>query len=140
MFCSKKASVGTDDLLLSLSTERCSVLRLYRGVPPLLAKQLPYTIVQLTAFSFFVDKACVHALSPGFFTKNFLWSSYAYLETRDIRKGDLSHGQQLSVSVLCGVGAGVLSSLASQPGDTILSRINMAAKTGVDLLLSSMRA
>jgi len=30
----------------------------------------------------------------------------------------------------CGVAAGVLSSLASQPGDTILSRINMAAKTG----------
>ena len=38
--------------------------------------------------------------------------------------------QQLSISALCGVGAGVLSSLASQPGDTILSRINMAAKTG----------
>eukprot|EP01089_Gocevia_fonbrunei_P013796 TRINITY_DN361_c0_g1_i5.p1 TRINITY_DN361_c0_g1~~TRINITY_DN361_c0_g1_i5.p1 ORF type:complete len:313 (+),score=18.51 TRINITY_DN361_c0_g1_i5:137-1075(+) len=85
---------------------------LYRGLSPLLLKQLPYTIVQLTAFTYFVDKV------------------YRYLETRNIRKNNLNHAQQLSISVACGMGAGVLSSLASQPGDTILSRINMAAKTG----------
>lgn len=57
-------------------------------------------------------------------------SRYTYLETQNIAKNDLSHAQQLAISATCGIGAGVLSSLASQPGDTILSRINSAAKAG----------
>jgi hypothetical protein len=95
------------------SRDRLPFDSLYRGFPPLLAKQLPYTVVQLSAFTFFVEK------------------TYAYLEhSKGITKETLSKGKQLGISMACGVAAGVLSSLASQPGDTILSRINMAAKTG----------
>jgi solute carrier family 25 phosphate transporter 3 len=48
----------------------------------------------------------------------------------------MSGQAQIGISVVCGISAGVLSSLASHPADTILSRINMAAKSGAPLSLS----
>lgn len=69
-------------------------------------------MVQLTVFS--------HALNAAYST---ILPSMA-----GVTKADLSTSQQLAVSVSCGIVAGVASSLASHPGDTILSRINMAVK------------
>lgn len=88
---------------------RCSF---YRGLGPILLKQVPYTLTQLTAFSLLVDVA-YHQVLPGTFQK---------------QKEDLSSAQQLAVSIGCGATAGVISSIFSHPGDTILSRINMGRK------------
>ena len=45
-----------------------------------------------------------------------------------LHKADLSVSAQLGVSLTCGVGAGVISSIVSQPGDTVLTRINAGLK------------
>lgn len=82
------------------------VYGLYKGLTPILFKQVPYTMVQLTAFSLLTDYI------------------YAHL----VKKESLSKSQQLAVTVGAGAVAGAISSLASQPGDTILTRINKAAK------------
>jgi solute carrier family 25 phosphate transporter 3 len=82
---------------------------LYRGLPPLLAKQVPYTTVQLSVFSLLMDNV-------------YHWLGW--------RKQEHSLAGQLGVTVGCGVVAGVLSSLASHPADTVLSRINVALKQG----------
>jgi len=83
----------------------------YKGLPMLLAKQLPYTVTQLTVFSMLNDVF------------------YAQLLKRSNKsKTDLSTYQQLAVSVCCGIVAGVASAIASHPPDTVLSRLNMEAK------------
>jgi hypothetical protein len=101
-------------------------------------KQLPYTMVQLSAFTYFVDH--VYATTPqNVDSMELAWSltpchSYGFLDSRyGIQKSNMSKHSQISVSVGCGVGAGVLSAIASHPADTILSRINMAAKTGKEV-------
>jgi len=63
------------------------------------------------------------------FTKSVDWTYNSILPTYGITKADLSTAGQLGVSVGCGVVAGVTSAIASHPADTILSRINMIAKT-----------
>ncbi len=74
------------------------IFRIYRGLGPLLMKQLPYTIVQLTSFNLLIDQA------------------YHFLNRRyQMKKSDLNTTQQLSVSLMCGVFAGMLSSIASHP-------------------------
>jgi solute carrier family 25 phosphate transporter 3 len=85
----------------------------YRGLLPILSKQLPYTVTQLTVFSTAVDYVYSTAL-PRFGGGK--------------RKADLSVGAQLAVTVACGMLAGVTSSIASQPGDTVLTRINATLK------------
>ncbi len=83
----------------------------YKGLGMLLAKQLPYTVTQLTVFS---------KLNDVFYDQMFKYTKKS--------KADLSTSQQLGVSLCCGVVAGVASAIASHPPDTILSRINMEAK------------
>jgi len=87
-------------------------LGFYRGWAPLLCKQLPYTIVQLTVFS---------SLVGGVYE--------TWLPSMGIHKSTMSTSSQLAVSAACGVVAGVTSSIASQPGDTVLTRINSQLKT-----------
>src|SRR5438045_790008 len=86
--------------------------RYYKGFGILLAKQLPYTVTQLTVFSKLND----------------IFYSHLPKYTNKKSKSDLSTSQQLAVSLSCGVVAGVASAIASHPPDTILSRINMEAK------------
>jgi len=83
----------------------------YKGLAPILLKQVPYTMVQLAAFTTFVDlvySRLLPWLSPG------------------TTKNDLGAASQLSITMACGVTAGVLSAIVSHPQDTILSRINMS--------------
>ena len=82
----------------------------YKGLVPILLKQVPYTVVQLAAFTTFVD-ITYSSLVPRFLGKT---------------KKDLGPSSQLAVTLGCGVTAGVLSALVSHPQDTILSRINMS--------------
>jgi len=84
----------------------------YKGLGILLAKQLPYTVTQLTVFSKLND--VFYDQLPKYTNKK--------------SKSDLSTSQQLAVSLCCGVVAGVASAIASHPPDTVLSRINMEAK------------
>lgn len=84
---------------------------LYKGLGPLLAKQVPYTMTQLTVFSATLDtfyERVLPALRPHAHTKD-----------------SLSTSQQLAVSVGAGAIAGVASAITSHPADTVLSRINM---------------
>mmetsp|Transcript_6363 Transcript_6363/g.8850 ORF Transcript_6363/g.8850 Transcript_6363/m.8850 type:complete len:326 (+) Transcript_6363:205-1182(+) len=87
----------------------------YKGLPMLLAKQLPYTVTQLTVFSLLND--VFYEQLPKYSSKN--------------SKSDLSTSQQLTVSLACGIVAGVASAIASHPADTVLSRINMENKKAI---------
>jgi len=86
----------------------------YKGLGPILGKQLPYTITQLTVFSKCVD------LIYG-----------TILPRYNISKSDLSVASQLGISIGCGVIAGVTSSIASHPADTLLSKINAVHKQNI---------
>jgi solute carrier family 25 phosphate transporter 3 len=81
---------------------------LYRGLGPLLCKHYPYTMTQLSVFTYIVDQ-----------TYNKLLPRWGY------QKEKMTKPQQLGVSIGCGVVAGVAASLASHPGDTVLTRINL---------------
>ena len=72
---------------------------LFFGLPAILAKQVPYTVIQLSSFESFSA-----ALS-----------------------GKLS--DRLTISVAAALAAAFLSSLASQPGDTLLSIVNKTARS-----------
>jgi solute carrier family 25 phosphate transporter 3 len=85
----------------------------YKGLGPILCKQVPYTVTQLTVFSKVVDYMYSSAI-PNLF---------------GLTKDQMSPSQQLSTSVVCGVIAGIASSYASHPADTILSRINVKPET-----------
>jgi solute carrier family 25 phosphate transporter 3 len=81
----------------------------FKGLAPILCKQVPYTVTQLTVFSKCTDYVYLKLL-PKYF---------------GLTKDQMTSGQQLATSMTCGVIAGVVSSYASHPADTILSRINM---------------
>jgi solute carrier family 25 (mitochondrial phosphate transporter), member 3 len=84
----------------------------YRGLAPLLLKQLPYTVTQLTVFSFAAD-AMYERVIP---------------RLTGYQRSQLSTQVQLGVSIACGVMAGCTSSVVSHPADTILTRIFIASK------------
>jgi len=85
---------------------------LYRGLPPILFKQVPYTMTQFATFQYALD------------------GLYDYVTPRMLgkTKSEMTHGSQLVVSTSAGVTAGVVSAICSHPPDTVLSRINMARK------------
>jgi solute carrier family 25 phosphate transporter 3 len=80
----------------------------YRGIGPILFKQVPYTVTQITAFSLLVEKTYKDVLPSVF----------------GLRKEQLTTQQQLGISVLCGTLAGAASAVVSHPPDTLLSKIN----------------
>lgn len=82
----------------------------YKGLTPVLLKQVPYTMVQLATFTKSVD---------------FTYGTLVPFFKPGARKEDLNVYAQLGISLSCGVFAGVLSAIVSHPPDTILSRINM---------------
>ncbi|CAM9244635.1 unnamed protein product [Ectocarpus fasciculatus] len=76
------------------------VAALTRGLPAVLAKQIPYTVTKLVTFDYLVRKVASLVSRNG------------------------SGGTGVGGTVACAVIAGVLSSLASQPGDSLLSALN----------------
>jgi solute carrier family 25 (mitochondrial phosphate transporter), member 3 len=103
---------GLGDSLARLSAEEGG-LSLFRGLPALLCKQLPYTVTQLVSFELL--KGVTSAAAGG------------------------SQLLQMAATVGCALAAGVLSSLASQPGDTLLSMVNSQLGDGRSLLSTMMR-
>ncbi|CAM9863919.1 unnamed protein product [Scytosiphon promiscuus] len=80
---------------------------LTRGLPAVLAKQVPYTVTKLVTFDYLVRSVASRFSSDG-------------------GGGGVGKGRSagVGVTVACAVVAGVLSSLASQPGDSLLSALN----------------
>jgi solute carrier family 25 (mitochondrial phosphate transporter), member 3 len=103
---------GLAESLARLSAEE-GWLSLFRGLPALLCKQLPYTVTQLVSFELL--KGVTSAAAGG------------------------SQLLQMAATVGCALAAGVLSSLASQPGDTLLSMVNSQLGDGRSLLSTMMR-
>lgn len=83
-------------------------LALYKGLPPLLLKQVPYTMAKFSVFEM-TSEAVYKVLPP---------------------KNELSNASQLTVSLGSGIVAGVAAAIISQPADTVLSKINKAKTDG----------
>lgn len=89
-----------------------------RGLPAVLAKQIPYTVTKLVTFDIFVRSA----------------SKAVARKRRGVGvdgggSGGGRRGGQAWVTVGCAIAAGVLSSLASQPGDSLLSTLHSEGRS-----------
>jgi len=82
---------------------------LYKGLAPLWARQIPYTVMKFVAFEKVVELF------------------YRRVLTRP--KNEYSKTTQLSVTFASGYIAGILCALVSQPADTMVSKLN-SIKTG----------
>ncbi|KAF2076679.1 hypothetical protein CYY_002049 [Polysphondylium violaceum] len=85
---------------------------LYKGLPPILLKQVPYTMAKFAVFEFTAEKV------------------YQYLAANGTPKESMTDGQKLSVSLGSGVVSGVVAAIVSQPADTVLSKINQEKTDG----------
>jgi solute carrier family 25 phosphate transporter 3 len=83
---------------------------LYKGLSPLWARQIPYTVMKFVAF-----EKTVEAFYRHVFTKP---------------KNEYSKGTQLSITFASGYIAGVLCALVSQPADTMVSKLNNMKTAG----------
>jgi len=79
-------------------------LSFYRGLPPLLLKQVPYTMAKFSVFE--------------------ATSEAVYKVVLQKKPDELSSGTRLTVSLGSGLVAGVAAAIISQPADTVLSKIN----------------
>ena len=85
--------------------QREGVQGFYKGLVPLWARQIPYTIVKFVFFEKIVE---------GF---------YKYLLTSKPRN-EYSKAQQLTVTFASGYLAGILCAIVSHPADTMVSKLN----------------
>jgi len=83
---------------------------LYKGLSPLWARQIPYTVMKFVAF-----EKTVEAFYKNVFTKP---------------KNEYSKGTQLSITFCSGYIAGILCALVSQPADTMVSKLNNMKTAG----------
>ena len=70
-------------------------------------KQVPYTVVQLVSFEVLTKQAYGTLMGKGI---------------------DVNGPTALAVSTCCALVAAILSSLASQPGDSVLSAVNKGSR------------
>jgi len=93
-----------DGILYIYKTE--GVYGLFKGLPSMLLKQVPYTVGQFVAFEFaLVLVKFVAELAMG-------------------SMNEISASGAAAISLCSGLIAGVVAGVISQPGDTILSKIN----------------
>jgi solute carrier family 25 (mitochondrial phosphate transporter), member 3 len=83
--------------------------RFFRGLVPILLKQVPYTVVQLTTF-----QTCVEAL-------------------RGVIGPNSTPSMDLALTFGCGTFAGVVGAIASHPADTLLSLVSARASEQVSV-------
>jgi len=93
-----------------MSENKNPILPFYKGIVPILAKQVPYTATQLSVFSVSIKKAY----------------SLFYPNTPT---NELSHSTQLGVTGGCGVFAGAIASIMSHPADTIFTQMNSSKQS-----------
>eukprot|EP00286_Rhodomonas_abbreviata_P008422 CAMPEP_0181323066 /NCGR_PEP_ID=MMETSP1101-20121128/19577_1 /TAXON_ID=46948 /ORGANISM="Rhodomonas abbreviata, Strain Caron Lab Isolate" /LENGTH=302 /DNA_ID=CAMNT_0023431049 /DNA_START=47 /DNA_END=955 /DNA_ORIENTATION=- len=90
---------------------------IFVGLPPILAKQIPYTVTQFLVYETTSAKV------------------YAELNKRGITNVDHTGGTAITLG--CAIVAGVTASVVSQPGDTVLTYVNKAP--GVSVLQAIAR-
>jgi solute carrier family 25 phosphate transporter 3 len=83
---------------------------LYKGLSPLWARQIPYTVMKFVSFEKIVEA----------FYRNVLTKP----------KNEYSKATQLSVTFVSGYLAGILCALVSQPADTMVSKLNNMKTAG----------
>lgn len=95
---------------LSVLLKAEGVHGLYKGLPAMLLKQVPYTVGQFVSFEFAVIfvKAALYSVNPT----------------------DTNTSTFASVSSFAGVFAGISAAVMSHPGDTILSKVNQEESDG----------
>jgi solute carrier family 25 phosphate transporter 3 len=76
---------------------------LYAGFIPIIAKQIPYAVGQFTAFEWM--------------------TTLVYAQMGDAR-ANISKMQQTGVTLGCGIVAGLVAAVLSNPADVLLSKIN----------------
>jgi len=83
---------------------------LYKGLPSLILRQVPYTVGQFVSFEFtlVLVKVLVEPLVGG----------------ADGQAKSITGTGAMLISLSAGLLAGAMASVVSQPGDTILSKIN----------------
>ena len=89
---------------------------LYKGLPAMLLKQVPYTVGQFVSFelSLTVVKSLVELAS----------------NVQSVSKGELPPQIVAAISLSAGFLAGIAAAVISHPGDTILSKINQEQSEG----------
>lgn len=85
------------------------IVALYKGLPPILLKQVPYTMAKFVVF-----ERAVEAIYKGL--------------NRD--KASYTKAQQLSISLTGGLISGAVAAVISHPADTILSKVNKVKTDG----------
>jgi len=85
----------------------------YKGLSPLWARQIPYTVMKFVAFERTVE------------------AIYKYVCTKP--KEEYSKATQLTITFASGYIAGVLCALVSQPADTMVSKLNSFKGSGSNL-------
>lgn len=103
---------GTFDALNKIKADE-GMNGLYKGLAPLWARQIPYTVMKFVAFERTVE------------------AFYRYVFTKP--KSEYSKTQQLSVTFVSGYIAGVLCALVSQPADTMVSKLNNMKSEGSNM-------
>ena len=83
------------------------VYGMYKGWLPLISKQCPYTVAQFWSYELSLS-----------------WMRAAALGTEQALNAKLPVRVEIGLSLAAGVISGACAAVASQPGDTILSRIN----------------
>ena len=79
---------------------------LFKGLVPLWARQIPYTIIKFVAFEKVVR--AIYSVLPG-------------------EKDDYGYYEQLGVTFLAGYIAGIFCAIVSHPADTMVSKLNNVA-------------
>lgn len=88
----------------------------YKGLAPLWARQVPYTVVKFVAFERVVE------------------TFYTYVFTKP--KDSYSKSTQLGVTFASGYIAGVFCAIISHPADTIVSKLNQNDKARIGQIIS----
>ncbi len=91
---------------------------LYKGLGPLLCKQVPYTAVKLTVFEH-VEEVI-----------------YGCARYRHRARSEIDHVEQLAITAASGFVGGVASAVASHPADTILTKVNAGGASTLAILRS----
>lgn len=104
---------------MSKITESEGMNGLYKGLSPLWARQIPYTVMKFVAF-----ERTVEAFYKHVFTKP---------------KNEYSKSTQLSITFASGYIAGVLCALVSQPADTMVSKLNNVQKVAGQTNMDAMK-
>ena len=104
VFRSSELSVESQKSFLNTNVPSRRSKSVFRSFPAIVAKQVPYTVVQLSSF------------------ESLTAFMYSYLATEGV---DLSQSStKFVISSTAALAAGILSSCASHPGDTVLSAMN----------------